>query len=255
MPKGCFLMPNMRLYVLIVYIIKYTVSYLEKNMSTRSPHQLIELLDAKPVIVLEEMQKSLNSASRATVFRHLMKVNYRRSYNHNGKYYTKHDLIRYDKHGIFSYKGIHFSRDGNLVSTITRLVCESSAGQTQRELQELLKVRVQTSLAAMVHDKKLTRAKVAGHFIYLYPDSKCHKSQLIKRREIIEERRFSIEAVTDAVVIEVLLILIRYPGSKAGEVARRLKGHSPPITMQHVRVVFDRYNLVDVGEKKIPSKR
>jgi hypothetical protein len=135
------------------------------------------------------------------------------------------------------------------------LVCESSAGQTQRELQELLKVRVQTSLAAKVHDKKLARIKVAGHFIYLHPDSKSHEAQLIKRREILEERRFAIEAVTDAVVIEVLLILIRHPGSKAGEVTRRLKGHSPPITMQHVRVVFDQYNLDDVGEKKIPSGR
>ncbi|MDA3896687.1 MAG: hypothetical protein PF482_11150 [Desulfobacteraceae bacterium] len=224
-------------------------------MNIRSPQQLIELLDAKPVIVLEEIQKALNSASRATVFRYLMKVNYRRSYNHNGRYYTKHDLTRYDKYGIFSYKGIHFSCDGNLVLTIMRLVCDSSAGHTQRELQELLKVRVQTSLASMVHNKKLARAKVAGNFIYLHPDSKSHEAQLIKRCEILEKRRFSIEAVTDAVVIEVLLILIRHPGSKAGDVARRLKGHSPPITIQHIRVVFDRYYLDDDGEKKIPSGR
>jgi hypothetical protein len=107
----------------------------------------------------------------------------------------------------------------------------------------------------MIHDKKLARAKVAGHFIYLHPDSKNREAQLIKRSEILEERKFMIEAVTDTVVIEVLIILIRHPGSKAGEVARRLKGHSPSITMQHVRVVFDRYNLDDVGEKKMPSGR
>ena len=200
------------------------------------------------------MQKVLKSASRATVFRYLVKVNYRRSYNYNGRYYTKHELSRYDRHGIFSYKGIHFSRDGNLVATVSRLVCESSSGQTQRELQELLKVRVQTSLASMVHNKKLARVKVAGHFIYLHPDLEIHKAQLTKRHEMIEKRRFS-EVVTDAVVIQVLLILIRHPGSKAGDVARRLKGHSPPITMQHVRVVFDRYNLDDVGEKGGPSRR
>ena len=152
-------------------------------MNTRSPQQLIDLFDAKPVIVFEEMQKALNSASRATVFRHLNKVNYRSSYNHNGRYYTKNDLTRYDKHGIFFYKDIYFSRDGNLVSTITRLVCESSAGQTQRELQELLKVRVQTSLTAMVYNKKLVRIKVAGNFIYLHPDSKKHKVQLLKRND------------------------------------------------------------------------
>ncbi len=222
-------------------------------MDTRSPQTLIKLLDTKPVIVLEEMQTALE-ASRATVFRYLMKINYRRSYNHNGKFYTKHDLFRYNKNGIFSYKGIHFSRDGNLVSTITRLICESPAGQTQRELKELLKVRVQSFLAALVHGKKLARTKVAGNFIYLHPDSKQHQAQLIKRREIIEELKFALEAVSDAVVIEVLLILIRHPGSNIGDVTRRLKGHSPSITMQHVRVVFDRYNLDNVREKKIPSK-
>jgi len=210
----------------------------------------MKLFEIKPVVVLEEIQNALNSASRATVFRHLVKVSYRRSYNHNGRYYTKHDLTRYDRRGLFSYKGIHFSRDGNLVATIFRLVCDSSSGQTQRELQELLQVRAQTSLFSMVNNEQLARAKVAGQFIYLHPDAHIREAQLTKRREMIEERRFAIESVTDSVVIQVLLILIRHPGSRAGDVARRLKGHSPPITMQHVRVVFDRYSLDDVGKKK-----
>ena len=106
----------------------------------------------------------------------------------------------------------------------------------------------------MVHDKKLARTKVAGIFIYFHPDSKIGKGQLTKRQTMIEEHKFSTKAVTDAVVIQVLLILIRHPGSKAGDVAHRLKGYSPPITMKHVRVVFDRYNLDDVGEKKGPSR-
>ncbi|MCP4143050.1 MAG: hypothetical protein GY755_22630 [Chloroflexi bacterium] len=224
-------------------------------MKSRSPQQLIDLFNAKPIIVFEEMQKALNSASRATVFRHLLKVDYRRSYNHNGMYYTKHDSTRYDKQGFFSYKGIHFSRDGNLVATISRLAQESSSGYTQRELHELLKVRVQTPLLTMLHNKQLSRVKVAGRFIYFHPDSEVCKVQLLKRHEIIEERRFEIEAVTEAVVIEILLILIRYPGSRAGDVARRLKGHLPPITIQHVRVVFDRYDLGDVGKKKGSSRR
>lgn len=224
-------------------------------MSVRSPQQLVEMFDDKPVVVLEDMQKALCSASRATVFRHLAKVRYRRSYNYNGRYYTKHDLGRYDRSGIYSYKGIHFSRDGNLVATVSRLVYESLAGQTQRELQELLQVRVQTSLVSMVQDKQIARFKVAGQFIYLHRDLEIRAAQLAKRREMIEERRFESQEVTDTVVIQVLLILIRHPGSRIGDAARRLKGHSPPITLQHVRVVFDRYNLNDVGEKGGPSRR
>ncbi|MBT6501727.1 MAG: hypothetical protein HOK67_17685 [Deltaproteobacteria bacterium] len=233
----------------------HTVALREVKMSVRSAQQLEKLFNVKPVIVLKEMQKALDSASRATIFRLLVKVSYCRSYNRNGMYYTKHDQTRYDKHGLFSYKGIHFSRDGNLAATVARLIREASLGHTQRELQELLQVRVQTCLLTMVHNKQLARCKLSGQFIYLHPDSEIRMEQLTKRRELFEQRRFELKEVTDAVVIQVLLILIRYPGSRTGDVARRLKGHSPPITIQHVRVVFDRYNLDDVGEKGGPSRR
>jgi hypothetical protein len=58
--------------------------------------------------------------------------------------------------------------------------------------------------------------------------------------------------VPDAVVIEILLTLIRHPGSGPSEVARRLRRRSPPITSQQVYAVFTRYEL---GEKGGPSKR
>lgn len=217
-------------------------------MSVRSPQQLVELFESNPVVVLEKMQEAMGSASRATVFRHLAKVSYRRSYNRNGRYYTKHDSTRYDRHGLFSYKGIHFSRDGNLGATVSRLVCESTAGHVQRELQELLRVRVQTILLAMIRDKQIARSKIAGHFVYLHPDAEIREAQLARRREMLAEQAFACE-VSDSMAIQVLLVLIRYPGSRSGDVARRLKGHSPPITLRHVQVVFDRYDLDDVGEK------
>jgi hypothetical protein len=139
---------------------------------------LVELFESNPVVVLEKMQEAMGSASRATVFRHLAKVSYRRSYNRNGRYYTKHDPTRYDRHGLFSYKGIHFSLDGNLGATVSRLVCESTAGHVQRELQELLRVRVQTILLAMIRDKQIARSKIAGHFVYLHPDTEIREAQL-----------------------------------------------------------------------------
>jgi len=221
-------------------------------MSVRSAQQLTDLFDKSTVVLLEEMQEALTEASRATVFRHLGKVSYRRSYNHNSRYYTKHDPSRYDKHGLFSHKGIHFSRDGSLNATVLRLICVSSAGQTQRELQKLMSVRVQTALLAMIRDEKVAREKIEGCFIYLHPKRSIREAQLAKRRELLDEQAFTCET-SDAMAIEVLLVLIRYPGLRARDVARRLKGSSPPITLRHVQVVFDRYDLDDVGEKRGPS--
>ena len=107
----------------------------------------------------------------------------------------------------------------------------------------------------MVHEKQLARCKVAGQFICLHSDSEIRVAQLAKRQELFEQRRFELKEVTDAVVIQVLLMLIWHPGSRTGDVARLLKGHSPPITIQHVLVVFDRYGLDNVGEKGGPSRR
>ena len=51
-------------------------------------------------------------------------------------------------------------------------------------------------------------------------------------------------------IIQVLLAIIRHPGSNEGDVTRYLHGHSPPITLQHVRIIFERYDLNNVEEKK-----
>jgi hypothetical protein len=118
-----------------------------------------------------------------------------------------------------------------------------------------MQVRVQASLLAMVRNKQIARGEVDGHFIYLHPDSEIQSEQLAKRRERVEAHRFEVDEVTNEVVIQVLLVLIRHPGSRVGDVARRLKGHSPPIELRHVQVVFDRYGLDDVGEKGGPKRR
>lgn len=55
--------------------------------------------------------------------------------------------------------------------------------------------------------------------------------------------------VGDAVIIQVLLTLLHHPGAKAADVVRYLRGHSPPITMAEVRLVFARYELDEIGKK------
>jgi hypothetical protein len=128
------------------------------------------------------------------------------------------------------------------------LVREAAAGASHRELQERLHTRVHNTLLHLVTTTELTREEVDGQFIYLYLDAEIGAAQLAKRREMIPAERV-VGEVTEAMVIQVLLTLLHYPGARVGEVARRLKGHSPPITRWHVQVVFERFNLDAVGEK------
>jgi hypothetical protein len=221
----------------------------------RSPQMVIDLLTRKTVVKFAALQKALDGPSVQTVFRYLKKVPYRRCYNHRGMYYALHKLERYDQFGLWTWKGIHFSVDGSLKHTVKRMVHEADIGASHKELQARLHIRVHNTLLLLVENNEIGREELDGHFVYLHPDAKVRETQLAKRREIIDAVRFEIEEVADTVVIQILLVLIRYPGSRMGDVARRLKGHSPPITMRHVQVVFDRYGLDDVGKKKGPSKR
>jgi hypothetical protein len=46
-----------------------------------------------------------------------------------------------------------------------------------------------------------------------------------------------------------LLTLLHHRAAMVADVVRYLRGHSPPITMVQVRIVFDRYDLDNLDEK------
>lgn len=225
-------------------------------MTERSPDTLLDLFKTKGIVTFADLQDALGKASRATTFRYLKRVNYLRSYNHNGRYYTRRDPALFDRFGLFSRGDIHFSRDGTLGDTLRRLVRESEAGWTQRELQELLRVRVQVLLLQAVRHEQIRRERVEGFYLYLHIDPAIGQIQRQRRQARITARQPTEEApvaVDDEVIIQILLALIRHPGSEPAEVVRTLRGHSPPIVLEQVAHVFARYDLADNGKQGGPT--
>jgi hypothetical protein len=108
-------------------------------MTAKRPFEnLINLFSSREVIELQDMRTALEGMSAMTVFRYLRQINYRRSYNHNGRYYTLYKPSKFDRCGLW-YKGdILFSVDGSLLNTARRFVHESDAGATHRELSDIL---------------------------------------------------------------------------------------------------------------------
>ena len=224
-------------------------------MAERSPQVLVDLLKTERVVTFPDLQAALGRASRATTFRYLRQIKYLRSYNHNGRYYTQRDPARFDRWGLYSVGDIHFSRERTLGETLRRLVRESEAGWTQRELQELLRVRVQVLLLEAVRQEEIRREPVAGFYLYLHRDPSIGQRQLQRRQERIAARASRDESgggVDDEVIIQVLLTLIRHPGSRPADVVRLLRGHSPPIRLEQVVEIFARYELEEVGKKGGP---
>ena len=221
-------------------------------MAYRSPDMIVRLLQSKGIVTFEELQNALGAASRATTFRYLKQVQYMRSYNHNGRYYTSRDPTLFDRWGLYTQGDIFFSRDGKLGNTVKRLVRESEGGMTQRELQDLLKVRVQVLLLEAVRHDKIRREQVEGLYLYLHNDSTIGTTQLKNRHTRASSHRClqACVIIDDHIIIEVLLILIWHPVYQPADVTRALRGHVPPITKEQVIEVFSRYDLEAIGKKK-----
>lgn len=214
---------------------------------SRSASPVAEFLAARTVVELSEIQEALGGASAMTVSRHLRKVGYRRSYNHNGRFYALHVPERYDRHGLWSFGDRYFSVDGSLKGTVRRMVHEAVAGMTHRELAERLRVRAHNTLLDLLRDEEVAREMVGAVYVYLHCDPLVAKAQLRRRDERVQAAVLRDAALDSIVVIEVLLVLIRHPGSAPADVVRRLRGRSPPIKLPMVQAVFARY---DLGKKR-----
>jgi len=217
----------------------------------RSPELLRQLLVSETVVDLPRIESALGDVSTMTAFRYLREVPYRRSYNQNGRYYCLHEPSRYDRSGLWSWNNIHFSVDGSLGKTVRRLVYEMEAGATHRELQERLRVRVHNTLLALLRQGEIEREPIAQFYVYLHRDPVIRRDQIGRRQALMataETASVEVE-VDDRIIIQVLLVLLRHPGANTADVVRYLRGHSPPITMTDVRLVFARYELDSIGKK------
>ena len=219
-------------------------------MSRRSPKSLSTLMRSTPAVQLTDLRSALDGAGRSTVFRYLEQIPYRSSYSHNGSYYALHDPDRYDRWGLFSAGDVHFSIDGTAKATVTRLVHESEAGWTHQELRDLMHIRVQAFLLAAVREGAAVRERFGRVFVYLHHDPEVRAEQRRRRQELLRVDEVQ-TSVDDEVIIRVLLVMLRHPGSRPGEVVRHLSGRAPPITRDQVDVVFSRYGLGEKGGPKI----
>jgi len=148
-----------------------------------SPDALRSLLQKEKIATLAELKEAVRTSATMTVFRKLKALGYQTSYSHRGKYYTLTSIPEYDELGLWSYRAVYFSRDGNLLATAERLVDEAELGITADELRELLHVDVKQSLLHLYRDKRIGREQIAGRYVYLSRDSGVQLNQKLARQE------------------------------------------------------------------------
>ena len=118
------------------------------------------------VATLAQLKATLGTTVDLTVFRKLSALPYRTSYSHRGAFYTLDTLAQYDELGLWSYRGIHFSRHGTLLNTAATLVTNAPAGYFTQELDAVVHVATKDALRHLVQQDRLDRREWAGRYWY-----------------------------------------------------------------------------------------
>lgn len=140
------------------------------------------LLKGQKIATLTELKESLGTSATMTVFRKLKGLGYQTSYSHRGKYYTLADIPRFDPQGLWSYRSVWFSRDGNLLDTTQRFVEEADSGLTASELNGLLSVEVKEPLLQLYRRKRIDRQQIGGAYVYFSKQSGVGRQQRLQRQ-------------------------------------------------------------------------
>ena len=135
--------------------------------------ELKSLIIKNKMATMVEMKAVMGTTVDATIFRKLRQLCYLRSYSNRGKYYTLPEVVKFDEQGLWSCRGVHFSKQGSLLSTIEHHVDHSVLGYFEYEIESLLHVVVRVAVLKLLKENKITRQKVSGR--YLYCSSRMNK--------------------------------------------------------------------------------
>jgi hypothetical protein len=152
------------------------------NIVRYSADHLVSLLHDQTVATMPQLKTALGTDVTYTVLRKLAPLGYRSSYSHGGTYYTLDSLAHYDDLGLWSYRDIHFSRQGTLVNTAEALVTQSPAGFQVPELEAVVHIAAKDALRQLVQAGRLFRREWEGRYLYCALDRTRRQEQWAARQ-------------------------------------------------------------------------
>ncbi|MGP8236400.1 MAG: hypothetical protein ACLQVW_13435 [Limisphaerales bacterium] len=156
-----------------------------------------------------------------SVRRFLKQIGYFRSYTANGKWYTLRATPQFDRDGLWHYKGISFSKHGNLLATIDHLVGRSPAGLTASEVAQKLRHPCHTVLTRLHQAEQLDRVKIAGQFRYLSQEAKLNGPQ--RQQALLLQGADPSNSLSTQAAVWVLVEHIKNPALSFEQIASQLQ--------------------------------
>jgi hypothetical protein len=205
--------------------------------------EAVEQLRDVKVFTIDNLA-SIVRCSLRTAWRRLRDLNAFASYNHNAKYHSLPDIPHFDDNGIWRYKGICFSRHGNLTRTVEHLVDNAAEGISAQQLCAILNVSAASLYTFLRAIPGIAAHHVGRNLVFFSAQSDRRTLQIAKRCETDSPLRSG-----DAVLV--LVDRIKHPDDTVEQCSRRLRYHSSAITATAIRLLLQRHGIV----KKTTEKR
>ena len=225
------------------------------SIAAKYASRLNQLFRRKRAALLDDLRAALGTVSRTTIFRILKAVGYFTSYSHAGRFYTLRRIPKFDRLGLWSWRGIGFSSHGTLRATSVFLIEQSEAGQTHEELQNRLGLRVHDTLRTLVEERIITRERFADVYVYLSADPKKTAAQIAARKELYVSTAAAVVPPDPLLVIDVLAEVIHHPREDAEAIAERLRAGGRVVTPKQVEEVFHAYGVKKTARSRSPRSR
>ncbi len=203
----------------------------------------------KKVLSIDQLIDLLKCSVR-TVQRRLKKWGTHRSYNRNGRFYVLPEISEFDSNGLWKYRGIFFSKYGDLKNTVISLVNNSEAGLSAKEIGELTGLLPRSFLSHFRDCPGIQREKHMGVYIYFAEASEIYTKQ-IKRRIDYENQAVKSQIIKlppDADAVVILVQYIKHPDISIEGLAKRIAQKGRRFEPAVIRNFLEHHDLLKKTE-------
>jgi hypothetical protein len=189
-------------------------------------------------MTLEEVAELVDSSIH-TARRRLKEWRAHTSYNQNGRYYALPDVPAFDGDGLWHWRGVFFSRYGNLKQTVVELIRRSSAGVDAGEIGSLLGLDPRSFLSSFADHPQIKREKAQGRFVYYCADRSVYSEQQQRRSALSAQGR----QPTPFEAIAILVEKIKHPTLSNETLSQRLRKQKLSVEPETIENLFVRHGL------------
>jgi len=209
-----------------------------------------KMLYQKKVVSFTDIFLSMFCSS-VTLRRDLKALEAMSSYTDRGQYVTLPDIARYNRHGLWFYRKVGFSKYGTSLDTIVALIEQSKTGCSREQLEEILRVGISKQIQILVQRGRVHRVKLGNRYLYI-PEAtmkdKKRRVKIVGDRQMEEFFGKSVQK-TDLIALLKAVLVEAQVGTDEKSIGRIAKKYSLKIPPKRIEQLLLKY---DLPEKKTP---